>query len=69
MTTPILLPITDIAALRAAGIHYPATVDAMRWLHRHRAERGLSHAFKRVGRRVLVDVPAFLAAIRDQASA
>lgn len=64
-TTPTLVPLTDVAALRAAGIHYPDTVDAWRWLYRCRHDRGLDRAFRRIGRRVLVDVPAYLDAVRS----
>ena len=68
-TTAILVPITDIDALKAAGIHYPATVEAWRWAYRMRADRGLEHAFIRQGRRVLVDIPAYFKAVRMQAGA
>lgn len=67
-TYPALVPLTDLEAQRAAGIHYPASVDAWRWLYRHRRERGLESAFRRVGRRVLVDTGAYLDAIRAQAA-
>jgi hypothetical protein len=63
-----LVPLTDIDALRAAGVAYPSTVYSWRWLYRHREERGLACAFRRVGRRVLVDVPAYLAAVRGAQS-
>lgn len=66
MTIPTIVPITDIGAIRAAGVHYPATVDGWRWLYRFRAERGMAHVFPRVGRRVMVDIPAYLAALRAQ---
>jgi hypothetical protein len=68
-TTAILVPITDINALKAAGIHYPATVEGWRWAYRMRTDRGLDHAFIRHGRRVLVDIPAYLKAVRTQAGA
>lgn len=68
-TIPTLVPLTDIAALRAAGVHYPGTVEALRYLYRVRHERGLESAFRRVGRRVLIDVPAYLAAVRQQSVA
>lgn len=61
-----LIAMTDLSALRAAGINYPHTEHAWRWLYRRRHERGFAGAFRRVGRRVLVDVPAFLDAIRSQ---
>lgn len=61
-----LIPLTDIEALHEAGVKYPATVDGLRWLYRIRAQRGMERAFRRVGRRVLIDVPAYLAAIREQ---
>ena len=64
MTT--LIAMTDIEALRAAGINYPHTEHSWRWLYRHRHERGVTDGFRRIGRRVLVDVPAFLNAIRSQ---
>jgi hypothetical protein len=61
-----LVPLTDLAALRAAGVLYPTTVDGWRWLFRVRNERGLGRAFRRIGRRVLVDVPSYMDAVRDQ---
>lgn len=39
--TDLLIPITDIEALKAAGIHHPATENAWRWCFRHRHIRGL----------------------------
>ena len=67
MNTPTLVPLTDTEALKAAGVVYPATEHGWRWLYRMRHERGLDQAFRRVGRRVLVDVPAYLAAVRESA--
>jgi hypothetical protein len=61
-----LIPMTDIEALRAAGISYPQSVNAWRWLYRNRHERGVAGAFRRVGRRIVVDAPAFLCAVRSQ---
>jgi hypothetical protein len=55
----ILIPITDLEALKAAGLLYPATVDAWRWAYRRRKERGLSEAFVKFGSRILVDVTRF----------
>jgi hypothetical protein len=55
-----LIPLSSISELHAAGISYPKTVDAWRWLYRCRAERGLERAFVRIGRRILVDVPKFV---------
>jgi hypothetical protein len=63
--TDLLIPITDIEALKAAGIHHPATENAWRWCFRHRHIRGLEGAFKRNGRRIVVDVNAFKAAVRS----
>jgi hypothetical protein len=63
--TDLLIPITDVEALKAAGIHHPGSENAWRWCFRHRHARGLDYAFKRNGRRILVDVDAFKAAIRD----
>jgi hypothetical protein len=61
MTIPsVLIPLSSIAELHAAGISYPKTVDAWRWLYRCRVERGLDRAFVRIGRRILVDVPKFV---------
>ena len=64
MAPAILIPMTDAESLRAAGIVYPRTIDAWRWLYRCRSERGLDRAFVKVGSRVLVDVPAYLEALR-----
>lgn len=69
MTTTVSpIPITDADALRAAGVAYPTTEHAWRWLFRVRHERGLDRAFVRVGRRILVDVPTYLDAIRSRAA-
>jgi hypothetical protein len=68
MTPPILVPITAIDTLRDAGIAYPSTIDAWRWIYRNRQERGLNHAFVRVGKRILVDVPVYLEALRARAA-
>jgi hypothetical protein len=64
--TDLLIPMTDVEALKAAGIHYPATENAWRWCFRHRHDRGLDNAFKRNGRRIVVDVDAFKAALRNR---
>jgi|GEM_PF-2080384 len=64
---PTLVPLTDLATIREAGICYPSTVHGWRWLYRCRAERGLESAFRRQGRRVVLDVPAYLAAVRERA--
>lgn len=64
VSTPILIHITDLDALRDVGIYYPRTVDGWRWLFRTRHERGLERAFLRVGRRIVVDVPVFLEVVR-----
>lgn len=69
MTIPTIVPITDLDAIRAAGVHYPETVDGWRWLYRQRAERRLEHVFPRLGRRVMVDIPAYVEALRQQAEA
>jgi hypothetical protein len=63
----LLIPMTDVEALKAAGIHYPATENSWRWCFRHRHSRGLDQAFKRNGRRIVVDVDAFKAALRNGA--
>lgn len=55
-TSPILLPLTDLDGLRAAGLAYPSSVDGWRWLYRVRRERGVEDGFRRIGRRILVDV-------------
>jgi hypothetical protein len=61
---PLLIPITDLAAMREAGIVYPSTVDGFRWLFRKRYERGLDNAFRRVGRRILLDTERYVELIR-----
>jgi hypothetical protein len=55
-----LIPLSSVSELREAGICYPRTVDAWRWLYRCRVERGLDGAFVRIGRRILVDAPKFI---------
>ena len=67
MNTPTLVPLTDLDALREAGIHYPSSIHGWRWAYRNRKERGLETAFIRQGRRILVDVPAYLDAVRSKA--
>jgi hypothetical protein len=62
--TDLLIPITDVEALKAAGILHPGSENAWRWCFRYRHVRGLEYAFKRNGRRIVVDVDAFKAAIR-----
>ena len=66
---PVLIPLTDLESLRAAGIVYPKTVHAWRWLFRHRHERGLNDAFRRVGRRILLDVTRYVELVRGGAKA
>jgi len=68
MATPILIPLNDLESLRAAGITYPHSEHAWRWLYRHRVARRLERAFKRVGSRILIDVPAYLEAVRAEAT-
>jgi hypothetical protein len=68
MTVPTIVPLTDIDRLREAGIEYPSTVDAWRWLYRCRHERGMAAAFLRSGRRVLVDVPRYIELIRHNSA-
>ncbi len=55
VTSPAFIALTDLTNLRAAGITYPSTVHGRRWLFRHRHERGLDDAFRRIGRRIVVD--------------
>jgi hypothetical protein len=62
-----LVPLTDIESLRAAGVAYPSTVHSWRWLYRHRDERGLAGAFRRIGRRIVVDTEAYTRLVREQA--
>jgi hypothetical protein len=65
---PMLIPLTDLESLREAGIAYPKTVHAWRWLFRHRHERGLDKAFCRVGRRILLDVARYVELVRGAES-
>jgi hypothetical protein len=67
MAPKTLILMTDGKSLRAAGVSYPSTIDGWRWLYKIRRERGLESAFVTVGRRILVDVPAYLAALRTPA--
>lgn len=62
-----LIPMIDTESLSQAGIGYPNTIHAWRWLYRHRQERGFTKAFRRIGRRILVDVPTYLKTVREQA--
>lgn len=65
----LIIPLTDLQGLREAGIAYPDTEHAWRWLFRMRTERGLEKAFVRIGRRVCVDVPRYLTAVRQSSGA
>ncbi len=60
IVAPKIVALTDLASLRAAGIAYPDTEHAWRWLYRKRVERGLDAAFMRQGRRILVNVELFI---------
>jgi hypothetical protein len=62
--TPTFIALTDLANLRAAGIVYPSTVHGWRWLFRHRHERGLEDAFRRIGRRIVVDAQRYQELLR-----
>ncbi len=62
--TPTFIALTDLPNLRAAGIVYPSTVHGWRWLFRHRHERGLDDAFRRVGRRIVVDAQRYQELLR-----
>jgi hypothetical protein len=53
-----LIPIQDIEALRAEGIHFKSQ-GAARWCERMAQQNGLTAAFVRVGRRVFVDPDKF----------
>jgi hypothetical protein len=64
VTIPTIVLLNDIQGLKSAGIEYPNTVDGWRWLYRCRRERGLDKAFKKLGARVVVDVPKYLELIR-----
>jgi hypothetical protein len=55
---PKLIPITDPEVMQANGLPFP-TVDSARWAFRHRDQNGLAPAFKRLGSRILIDVPKF----------
>ena len=64
MTVPTFVALTDLTNLRAAGIAYPSTVHGWRWLFRHRHERGLGDAFRRIGRRIVVDPQRYRELVR-----
>ena len=64
MPTPTFVALTDLANLRAAGIAYPSTVHGWRWLFRNRHERGLDDAFRRIGRRIVVDPERYRELVR-----
>jgi hypothetical protein len=36
-----------------------------RWLYRQRVARGMEHVFLRAGRRIMIDLPAYKAALRS----
>lgn len=64
VTAPTFVALTDLANLRAAGIAYPSTIHGWRWLFRHRRERGLEDAFRRIGRRIVVDPERYRELVR-----
>lgn len=64
--TPTFIALTDLPNLRAAGIVYPSTVHGWRWLFRHRHERGLEDAFRRIGRRIVVDAQRYQELLRER---
>lgn len=69
VTTPTFVALTDLVNLRAAGIAYPSTIHGWRWLYRHRHERGLDDAFRRVGRRIVVDPERYRELVRASSAA
>ena len=68
MTAPTFVALTDLKNLRAAGIAYPSTVHGWRWLFRNRHERGLEDAFRRIGRRIVVDPERYRELIRARSA-
>lgn len=66
---PIFVALTDLTNLRAAGIAYTSTVHGWRWLFRHRHERGLGDAFRRIRRRIVVDPERYRELIRASSGA
>ena len=68
MTTPTFVALTDLTNLRAAGIAYPSTVHGWRWLFRNRHERGLDDAFRRIGRRIVVDPERYRELVRARSA-
>ena len=63
---PTLIPITKPKELLHAGIAHPRTYRGWQWAYRQRKQRGLERAFVKAGSRVLVDVEAYLEAMRAQ---
>ena len=66
MAGPTFVAMTDLANLRAAGIVYPSIIHGWRWLYRHRQERGLGDAFRRIGRRIVVDPERYRELVRER---
>jgi len=66
VTAPKLVALTDTSGLRASGITYPGTLHAWRWLYRHRHERGLADAFRRIRRRIVVDPERYVELVRQR---
>lgn len=62
-----LIRITDIAALKAAGLPF-SSVHAARWCERTAVEKGLSEAFVRIGKNVHVDPAKFHELARQHAA-
>jgi hypothetical protein len=59
-----LIPLTDPAAMIAAGVPF-ATSDSARWAFRKRFENGLDGAFIRLGKRIYLDPAKFHELIRN----
>lgn len=60
--------INDPAALKAAGLPWDTYAKAQ-WAYRRRHERGLTDAFRRDGRNVLVWIERALELLANQAAA
>ena len=65
---PQLIPLTDIASLKTAGLPWK-TVDQVRWAFRKRHENGLADAFRRQGKTILVIPERAHELIRSQPAA
>jgi len=58
----------DVVALQAEAVTAFETQSQLEWAFRNRAANGLTDAFRRIGRKRVIDVAALRRCIREQAA-